>query len=68
MRTASYRVDGMTCDHCARAVARAIEAAAPGSGVAVDLAAHRVTVTGDAASETIRRAVETAGYRFAGAA
>jgi copper chaperone len=68
MPTARYRVDGMTCEHCARAVTRAIEAAVPGARVAVDLAAHRVSVTADATPDAIRRAVETAGYGFGGEA
>lgn len=61
-----YRIDGMTCDGCIRAVTRAITRAAPGAQVEIDLAAGRVAVEGDAAAETIARAVEAAGFSFAG--
>jgi len=65
---ATFRVDGMTCDHCARAVAREIGAEAPGSRVEVDLAGARVTVSGPVDEGAVRRAVERAGYAFAGRA
>jgi copper chaperone len=56
----------MTCDGCVRAVTRAITRAAPGAQVAIDLAAGRVAVEGEAAAEIIARAVEAAGFSFAG--
>ena len=62
--TSSYRVEGMTCDHCVRAV-RAEVAEVPGVvDVDVDLAAKRVTVTseGDVDAAAVRAAVEAAGY------
>jgi copper chaperone len=64
----AYRIDGMSCDGCARAVTRALEAALPGAAVRVDLAAGRATVAGEAAEAEIRRAVERAGFVFAGRA
>jgi copper chaperone len=66
--TASYRIEGMTCDGCARAVAKAIAAVAPGAGIEVDRAASRVAVAGGPDAEAIRRAVERAGFVFAGPA
>lgn len=64
----AYRVDGMTCDGCARAVERAVKAVAPGREVAVDRAAGRVSV-GDGVDEAVlRAAVERAGFAFSGRA
>jgi len=64
----TYRVTGMTCDGCVRAVTRAVTRAAPGAKVAVDLESGRVTVDGEAALDAVQRAVEDAGFGFAGAA
>lgn len=63
--TQTYRVDGMTCDHCARAV-RAEVSEVPGVvDVDVDVAAGRVTVTSEADLDdaAVRAAVESAGYQ-----
>jgi len=64
MSTSTYRVEGMTCDHCARAV-RAEVSELPGVvDVAVDVAGGSVTVTseGDVDETAVRAAVEAAGY------
>lgn len=66
--TTIYRVDGMTCEGCARAVTNAIRAVAPGAEVAVDLGRGLVTVAGAAGVEAVRGAVETAGFGFGGVA
>jgi copper chaperone len=65
----AFIVDGMTCDGCARAVARAIQAAAPGVHVTVDRAARRIDVD-DAAidTEALRRALDEAGFSLRGPA
>jgi copper chaperone len=64
----TYRVEGMTCEGCARSVTRAIQRRVPGTAVAVDLAAGRVTVTGAAADgAAVAAAVNDAGFTFAGA-
>ena len=62
----AYRVDGMTCDGCARAVERAVKAAAPGCEVVVDRAAGRISVGEDVPEPTMRAAIERAGFGFAG--
>ena len=64
--TAVYRVGGMTCRGCVAAVTHAIERAAPGVKVAVDLAAGRVSIEGGLAADAVARAVEDAGFRFEG--
>lgn len=64
----TYLVEGMSCGGCARSVTNAIQKAAPGTTVAVDLDAARVTVDGDAEEATVRDAVEKAGFDFKGPA
>ena len=66
--TSTYRVTGMTCDGCVRAVTRAVTRAAPQAKVAVDLESGRVTVDGEATPDAVKRAVEDAGFGFAGPA
>ena len=64
--TSTYRVDGMTCDHCVRAV-RSEVAEIPGVvDVEVDLAAKSVTLTseGEIDDDAVRAAVESAGYEM----
>ena len=66
--TTTYRVDGMTCQGCARAVTNAIKEAVPDADVAIDLAGGRVTVAGSAEEARIRAAIEAAGYEYRGPA
>lgn len=55
-------VTGMTCEHCARAVARAVRAV-PGAGaVSVDLDRGRVTVAGVPDPAAVRAAILQEGY------
>lgn len=63
-----YRVEGMTCQGCARSVTGAILRAVPGVQVSVDLAARTVSVDGAADAEAVGRAVTAAGFEFLGAA
>ncbi|MDG4602310.1 MAG: heavy-metal-associated domain-containing protein [Defluviicoccus sp.] len=66
--TTTYRVDGMTCQGCARAVTNAIKEAVPDADVAIDLAGGRVTVAGSAEEARIRAAIEAAGFEYRGPA
>ena len=61
---ATYRVQGMTCDHCVRAVTSELEALDGVQHVDVDLASGDVRVTSDAplADEAVEAAVDEAGY------
>jgi copper chaperone len=64
MVTATYRVQGMTCAHCVKAVSTEV-AAIPGvRDVRVDLASGQVTLTSDTALDaaTVRAAIDEAGY------
>lgn len=66
-----YKVLGMTCDGCASSVTKAIQAASPEAAVAVDLEANKVKVEGPGGiidDATIKQAVESAGFEYAGPA
>jgi copper chaperone len=59
----TFRVDDMTCGHCAGAITKAVQAAAPGVAVVVDLAQHMVLVEADATTAAIvAAAISDAGY------
>ncbi|MFI1191780.1 heavy-metal-associated domain-containing protein [Micromonospora sp. NPDC020750] len=69
MITTAYQVQGMTCGHCATSVSTEIGAIEGVSDVQVELAAGRVTVTseGPLDTDTVRAAVDEAGYDLVGA-
>lgn len=59
----SYKIEGMTCAHCVRAVTQAIQQADPAATVSVDLAAGRADVSGGTADAgRIIAAVSAEGY------
>jgi len=61
--TLQYRVPGMSCEHCVRAVREEVGAVAGVREVDVDLATKAVLVHGDAPDDAaIRAAIEAAGY------
>ena len=64
MTTATYRVEGMTCDHCVRAVTTELIMLTGVRSVDVDMGAGIVTVTSDAPLDVgeVRDAVDEAGY------
>ncbi|MEW2376635.1 heavy-metal-associated domain-containing protein [Micromonospora sp. NPDC047812] len=68
MITTTYQVQGMTCGHCATAVSTEVGAIPGVSDVQVDVAAGRVTVTseGPLETDTVRSAVDEAGYDLVG--
>ncbi|MHA6805704.1 heavy-metal-associated domain-containing protein [Salinifilum ghardaiensis] len=63
----TYVVEGMSCDHCVQAVRSELGELSAVSDVDVDLSTGRVTVTGDAAEDTVREAIAEAGYDVVGA-
>jgi copper chaperone len=68
--SSTYTVAGMTCGHCVAAVTAEV-AQVPGvTGVAVDLASGRLTVTSGTPvdDDAVRAAVDEAGYALAGRA
>jgi copper chaperone len=64
--TQAFRVTGMTCDGCARAVTGAIKARAPSASVTVNLADGIVTVGGAVDAKIVAAAIEDAGFGFSG--
>jgi copper chaperone len=62
--TATYRVTGMTCDHCVAAVRQEIGAIDGVTRVTVELATGTVTVDSDhpVDNRAVAVAVEEAGY------
>lgn len=61
-----YDVGGMSCGGCATAVTKAILARLPDAAVSVDPDKGRVAVEGTAPIESVRAAVEDAGFDFRG--
>ena len=58
-----FKVSGMSCAHCARAVTEAIAAVDPGAAVEVDVAAGLVVVQGGTAGPaTLAAAMGAQGY------
>jgi copper chaperone len=59
----SFRVAGMSCEHCVAAVGEEVAGLAGVSAVEVDLGSGELTVRGSGVDdEAVRAAVETAGY------
>ncbi|MGZ0212870.1 MAG: heavy-metal-associated domain-containing protein [Actinomycetales bacterium] len=69
MTTTTFDVTGMTCSHCANSVTTELTKVNGVSGVQVDVASGRVTVTSDAPVDTaaVEQAVVEAGYELASA-
>ncbi|MGX6602924.1 heavy-metal-associated domain-containing protein [Micromonosporaceae bacterium Da 78-11] len=67
--TSTYTVTGMTCSHCVQAVTGELSSVPGVADVQVDLASGAVTVTSEAPldEETVRAAVDEAGYELANA-
>ena len=62
----TYQVEGMTCGHCVGSVTEAVSALDGVDDVRVELVAggaSPVTVTGPASADSVRTAIEAAGYR-----
>ena len=53
-------VNDMTCSHCVATVTQALQEALPGADIAVDLATHKVSFTGD--RRVGEDAIREAGY------
>lgn len=61
----SYEVEGMTCHSCVAMVTEEVTEVPGVESVEVDLPTGRVTVSGDADDEAVRRAIVEAGYSVA---
>ena len=64
--TAVYSVEGMHCSHCEAAVCRAVEDVPGVESAKASASAKRLVIKGPASEESIRAAVESAGYTFKG--
>ena len=66
--TQTWTVTGMTCGHCVASVTEEVQEIPGVTGVDVVLESGTVTVTSEQplADDTVREAVEEAGYRLAG--
>ena len=63
--SSTYRVEGMTCDHCRAAVEGHVGAVPGVTAVAVDVATGTVLVEGQADDALVRDAIVEAGYAVA---
>ncbi|HEY8416682.1 MAG TPA: cation transporter [Limnochordales bacterium] len=69
METKVLRIEGMSCQHCKKAVTDALQRVAGVQAVEVDLSSGTATVRYDPAQATeaaMREAVEEAGYAVVG--
>ncbi len=63
-----YLVEGMTCSHCVASVREEVSKVAAVSGVDVDVDSGRLVVIGEGVTdESVKAAVEDAGYEVASA-
>jgi copper chaperone len=67
MTTTSYRIDGMTCDHCSHAVTTALTGLDGVDTVAVDLATGTATIVASTTIDdgAVEAALVDAGYELA---
>lgn len=62
-----FKVEGMTCGHCIRAVTEAVHTVAPAADVTVDLGQGIIKIGGDTATipaEAVIKAIEAEGYKI----
>lgn len=64
--SATYKVEGMDCGGCVKAVTRSIQGIVPNTEVSVELDKGLVTVTGPVADSQIEEAVRIAGFTYGG--
>jgi len=60
-----FKVQGMTCGHCVKAVTRAIQGVDDSARVDVDLASGFVEVSGTITSQEAIKAIQESGYEAA---
>lgn len=58
-----FQVAGMSCQHCVQTVQNAVQAIDPTAVVTVDLPTGHVDVLTEHPRESVRLAIENAGYR-----
>ncbi len=58
----TFNVQGMTCEHCEKAVSRAIRQLDRAAEVQIDRAANKVEVESSQAAEVLKQAIVDEGY------
>lgn len=58
----TFNVQGMTCEHCEKAVSRAIRQLDRAAEVQIDRAANKVEVESTQAAEALKQAIVDEGY------
>jgi copper chaperone len=58
----TFNVQGMTCEHCEKAVSRAIRQLDRSADVLIDRAANKVEVDSSQAAEALKQAIVDEGY------
>jgi copper chaperone len=61
----ALKVEGMSCDHCVRAITAALRRLDPAAAVQVDLAAGTVEAATRASRAEVAAAIAAAGYAVA---
>lgn len=62
-----FKVDGMTCGHCVRALANAVRTIVPGADAAVDIDRGVVKISGDTEkipTDALIKVIEDEGYKI----
>ena len=57
-----FKVDDMTCGHCAGVITKAIAAVDTKAKVAIDIPNHRVRIDGSNQQQAMQDAITEAGY------
>lgn len=57
-----FKVNDMTCGHCASTVDKAVKAVDPGAHVTIDLTAHHVEIQSEKPASVFATAITDAGY------
>lgn len=63
-----FEVSGMSCDHCAKAVTRAVQTVDAAATVDIDLDRGTVDIDSAATADRLATAIVAAGYEVAGRA
>jgi copper chaperone len=64
----TYKVDGMSCNHCVKSVTSAIKELDASVDVQIDLDSKQVNISKDLDEGALRDAIEDVGFDFIGKA
>ena len=62
MQMIEFKVDDMTCGHCAATITRAVTGIEPTAKVDIDLATRRVRIAAAGEAQQFETAIRDAGY------